>query len=282
MNKNQIIFLACGERSIQQLRIVLPAFLRFRGDAELVVYTDLEDELSKPTEDAVRVKPLVSAYSSTGDFVEFGGTDFARLTMMKALVIEDALKSNSGWVLYCDTDVIPLREFHDQIETFMQRFHVFVSGEGRTFSPRSYCTGIIGVNCTDKASAVIAAWAAYHEAGVFENPNMHDQIAFDRLMQERPDLESFVHVLPEGVAMPGWYYDFLYPIPRHTPIWFHANWCVGHEMKSERLRNIAASLLHRKKPSWLQFLRLYLGYAADCFQRMRPSWLSMIGIRRLP
>lgn len=281
MFRNKVVFLAIGSDCLEQLSIVVPAFRVLCGAAAIVVYTDQQRRQMDFLGDDVSIRLLDKVPLQHGSFTAFGSAEFARLTQLKSRVIRDALATDGGWVLYCDTDVLPLKPFYAEVEAFMRRSHVFVSTEGRGFCPRTYCTGIIGVNNTPEALAVVDGWIAFHSRGMSAVPEMHDQAAFDRLMQSRPDLELFVDVLPEGVAMPGWYYDFLVPVPRHAPVWFHANWCVGNKEKCERLRKVFDLLLSGKKRTWREFVMHFPKHVVKLFGELRPPWSSLFAFRRI-
>lgn len=274
--ENKILFLSYGKDSAEQLEIVLPAFLRYRGQASIVIYSDQLYKCFDEYKELVEIRIVEKCPQVPLGFIQFGSSSFAQLTRLKARIISDALESVQGWVLYCDTDVLPLRPFYDQVDGFMKRSHVFISGEGRSFCPRSYCTGVIGVNCTPVAKKIISAWEDYHSEEIATRPEVHDQVAFDELMMKNPELEVFVDVLPEGVAMPGWYYDFIFPIPLHRPHFFHANWCTGHENKCRRLRNVASLHYYETSKSWRRFAIEYFSVLRQTFQRMRPAWSTLL------
>lgn len=211
MANNRIVFLAAGVEAVEQLEIVLETHVAFAGNAEIVVYTDVPEKCRRISQLSIAVRSLATIDGAGERYRSFGTTEFAALTRMKAVLISEVLNEVDGWVLYCDTDIVALRHFEGELDDLMRRAHIVVSDEGRGICPKSYCTGLIACRDTPEARQVLDGWRDHHAAAAAGRPALDDQSAFDELMFMRADLEQHVQMFSQGVAMPGWYYHFLYP-----------------------------------------------------------------------
>lgn len=235
-----IVYLAIGEKAIDQLRVSIESYRSLDDNIRVVVYSDLN--FSKNTLAKLKIDELIKLeLDDHGKFNNYGTPNFGKLTLHKPKILLDyAMKRPFELVIYTDIDVVALKPFRKIILDLLATGKIFVSMEGRKTMGVDFCTGFLFYQNNLEAKELLSSWINVHEQllGGESLNYVDDQIAFNSMLLLSD--YSFVQPISVSLIMPGWLYDFLYPRKSNKfwPVFFHSNWVVGDKMKLRRMKNI--------------------------------------------
>lgn len=254
-----IIYLLIGTCGIPQLNYAVRSQQHVNPEATIIVYSDVIHALEYLKKQGVKLRKwsFKATEPSQAKHAKFATKAFANVTIEKIKVMLDALEKCGTCILFSDIDILALRSFEIDLSYQLKRFDLLVSCEGNKIAPSNFCTGLLAINKCEANMQLLKKWLDFHRKMLIDSPKCHDQNAFKLMLCEYPELEKQIKPLPNGYAMPGWFYNnYISLIERKMPTFFHFNWVVGAEEKERRMSIFYQAFIEKKsKALYLEILR---------------------------
>ncbi len=174
-------------------------------------------------------------------YLEWDTPAFNRLMKYRFPALR-AILAEGGQVIYCDVDVIWLRNPLPYLSSVLDRYTWACQTETFDEFPPHFCLGFFALSGRNQTLEIID----HHISRYQGDDQKSDQMVFRDILLENPLYLAQIFPLPEGLFPIGLLYRSLDkraepPVPMQAtlePFIFHANWCVGLENKRRLLAHV--------------------------------------------
>jgi len=187
----------------------------------------------------------------------YGTADFGRFTLSKWLVIKHLLNQGVKQVIYTDVDIAWRQNPIPLLQEIAKVYSLAIQTEGTANFPPHFCTGFMSFVNNDFSHRLLNSLTNLHSQFIQTNPEYHDQIVLNHLIQSSPYLLTNIFSLSELLFANGMSASLLSVSDPNlssiqsgqvSPMIFHANWTVGLENKKKMLQKTGNWFLEENPP----------------------------------
>jgi FkbM family methyltransferase len=178
-------------------------------------------------------------------YYDYATADFGKFTISKWFVIKHLLNQGVRQVIYTDVDIVWRADPLPLLQQISSTYELAIQTEGNNFFPPAFCTGFMSFINTDFSHHLLESLISLHSHFLETDPECHDQIAFNILISNNPQLGKNIFGLSEMLFANGKLAQLMstsnneliqIQIKRADPMIFHANWTMGLANKKNMLK----------------------------------------------
>jgi len=188
---------------------------------------------------AAKTQPIVLPGAVNQGYSDYGTAPFNAAVSLKYQLLLQTMDLGYETVVFADCDIAFIADFSQYLESASAVYAAGVQSDALPRFPPQYCTGfmyftraarpllerlhVMNMGCADKAD---------------------DQMVFNALIEQEPEIMRSVLALPEALFQNGLQYRqyhgrrFKESVGDLQPFLFHANWIFGLENKRRVLRRM--------------------------------------------
>lgn len=185
----------------------------------------------------------------------YGTGEFGKFTLSKWIAIKHLLNQGVKQVIYTDVDIAWRQNPLPMLQQIGNHYSLSIQTEGTANFPPHFCTGFMSFVNNDFSHRLLDSLINLHSHFIQTNPEYHDQIVINHLIQSSPYLLTNIFSLSELLFANGMSACLLsvsdselssIQSGRPNPMIFHANWTVGLQNKKYMLQKTGNWFLEEK------------------------------------
>ena len=182
---------------------------------------------------------------NNNDYHNYGTNEFGGFTLSKWIAIKHLLNQGVKQVIYTDVDIAWRQNPLPLLQQIGKHYSLSIQTEGDNCFPPHFCTGFMSFTNTDFSHRLLNALINLHSQFIKTNPEYHDQIVINHLIQSNPYLINQIFPLSEMLFANGRSAKLMTTQDQEleqiqtgqpNPMIFHANWTLGLENKKKMLQ----------------------------------------------
>lgn len=269
---------------IEELPSLAIASLQENSDLPIYVgYLNENDIYGLPKDTQISYVQLENVdHNKSKTYQEFGSEAFYETVIKKWVLFEKLINLNFECVIYCDLDVVWVRNASVEVlKTFENRdVEILVQSISQSPAHPALCMGFFAFKVTDFTRNFIARCFELQSKYLAQNEFIGDdevvtelyaQLSYDSRILELPQT-----TFPVGHSI-GLFRRFgsLSGIAKISPYIFHANYVIGANRKRILLRNFLGTR-RLKKLGFSRNYFLLLLYVSDTYLHLVKTFLSLL------